>query len=45
MREWMFRPGPVLTFAKSLTNFGALRSAFNVAFQQVKWTLFPNAAH
>ncbi len=45
MREWMFRPGPVFTFLKSLTNFGALRSAFNVAFQQVKWTLFPNAAH
>jgi anaerobic magnesium-protoporphyrin IX monomethyl ester cyclase len=45
MREWMFRPAPVITFLKSLTHLGALRSAFNVAFQQLKWTLFPNAAH
>lgn len=45
MREWMFRPAPVITFMKSLTHLGALRSAFNVAFQQLKWTLFPNAAH
>jgi len=45
MREWMFRPGPVITFMKSLTHLGALRSAFNVAFQQLKWTLFPKAAH
>lgn len=45
MREWMFRPGPIWTFAKSLTNLGALRSAVNVGFQQLKWTLFPNSAH
>jgi len=45
MREWMFRPGPIMTFAKSLTNFGALRSAINVGFQQVKWALFPESAH
>jgi anaerobic magnesium-protoporphyrin IX monomethyl ester cyclase len=45
MREWMFRPGPVFTYLKSLRNLGALQSAFNVAFQQIKWTLFPNAAH
>jgi radical SAM superfamily enzyme YgiQ (UPF0313 family) len=45
MREWMLRPGPIWTFAKSLTNVGALRSAINVAMQQAKWALFPNAAH
>lgn len=45
MREWMFRPGPILTYLKSLRNIAALQSAFNVAFQQIKWTLFPNAAH
>ncbi|MBI1277894.1 MAG: radical SAM protein [Anaerolineaceae bacterium] len=45
MREWMFRPGPVITYLKSLRNIGALRSAINVGMQQVKWTLFPDAAH
>ncbi len=45
MREWMFRPGPIWTFVKSLTNLGALHSAINVGFQQLKWTLFPNSAH
>jgi len=45
MREWMLRPGPIMTFAKSLTNFGALRSALNVGMQQLKWALFPNVAH
>jgi radical SAM superfamily enzyme YgiQ (UPF0313 family) len=45
MREWMFRPGPILTYLKSLRNVGALRSAINVGMQQVKWVLFPNAAH
>jgi anaerobic magnesium-protoporphyrin IX monomethyl ester cyclase len=44
MREWMFRPGPIITYLKSLRNIGALRSAINVGMQQVKWTLFPNAA-
>jgi anaerobic magnesium-protoporphyrin IX monomethyl ester cyclase len=45
MREWMLRPGPVMTFAKSLTNLGALRSAINVGYQQLKWSLFPESAH
>ena len=45
MREWMFRPGPIITYLKSLRNIGALRSAINVGMQQVKWTLFPDAAH
>ncbi|MBZ0278015.1 MAG: radical SAM protein [Anaerolineae bacterium] len=45
MREWMFRPGPVLTYLKSLRNVGALRSAINVGFQQAKWALFPSSAH
>jgi radical SAM superfamily enzyme YgiQ (UPF0313 family) len=43
MREWMFRPGPIITFAKSLTNWGAFTSALNVGFQQLRWTL-TNAA-
>lgn len=45
MREWMFRPGPIITYLKSLRNIGALQSAINVGMQQVKWALFPNAAH
>jgi len=45
MREWMFRPGPIMTYLKTLRNVGALRSAINVGFQQAKWALFPNAAH
>ena len=45
MREWMFRPGPVITYLKTLRNVSALRSALNVGFQQAKWALFPNAAH
>jgi radical SAM superfamily enzyme YgiQ (UPF0313 family) len=45
MREWMFRPGPIWTFAKSLTNFAAFRSAVDVGFQQLRWALFPNTAH
>lgn len=45
MREWMFRPGPMWTFAKSLTNFAAIRSAVDVGLQQLRWALFPNAAH
>lgn len=45
MREWMFRPGPIITYLKSLRNVGALRSAINVGMQQVKWALLPKAAH
>ncbi len=44
-REWMFRPGPIMTFAKSLTNVASLRSLLNIGFQQARWALFPNAAH
>jgi radical SAM superfamily enzyme YgiQ (UPF0313 family) len=45
MREWMFRPGPIMTYLKTLRNVSALRSALNVGFQQAKWALFPSAAH
>jgi radical SAM superfamily enzyme YgiQ (UPF0313 family) len=45
MREWMFRPGPIMTYLKTLRNVAALRSALNVGFQQARWALFPNAAH
>jgi len=45
MREWMFRPGPIITYAKSLRNFGALRSAIDVGLQQMRWALFPRTAH
>ena len=44
-REWMFRPGPIMTFAKSLTNVASIRSLINIGFQQARWALFPNAAH
>jgi radical SAM superfamily enzyme YgiQ (UPF0313 family) len=45
MREWMFRPGPIMTYLKTLRNVSALRSALNVGFQQARWALFPSAAH
>lgn len=44
-REWMFRPGPIMTFAKSLTNIASIKSLLNIGFQQARWALFPNAAH
>ena len=44
-REWMFRPGPIMTFAKSLTNVASLKSLINIGFQQARWALSPNAAH
>ncbi len=45
MREWMLRPGPIMTYLKTLRNVSALRSALNVGFQQARWALFPSAAH
>lgn len=44
-REWMFRPGPILTFARSMTNVASIKSLLNIGFQQARWALFPNAAH
>jgi anaerobic magnesium-protoporphyrin IX monomethyl ester cyclase len=44
-REWMFRPGPIMTFARSLTNVASIKSLINIGFQQARWALFPNAAH
>jgi len=37
-REWAFRPGPMLTFAKMLlTEPSMLKNAFNVASQHLTW--------
>lgn len=44
-REWMLRPGPIMTFAKSLTNVASIKSLLNIGFQQARWALFPKAAH
>jgi radical SAM superfamily enzyme YgiQ (UPF0313 family) len=44
-REWMFRPGPILTFAKSMTNLASIRQLVNIGFEQARWALFPNVAH
>ena len=44
-REWMLRPGPIMTYAKTLTNIASLRSALDIGFQQLRWALFPNSAH
>ena len=38
-REWMFRPGPIMTFTKSLTNIASIRSLLNIGFQQARWAL------
>ena len=37
-REWAFRPGPMMTFAKMLfTDPSMLKNALNVATQHVSW--------
>jgi radical SAM superfamily enzyme YgiQ (UPF0313 family) len=44
-REWMFRPGPIMTFAKSMTNLASIKQLLNIGFEQARWALFPNTAH
>ncbi|MBZ0301871.1 MAG: radical SAM protein, partial [Anaerolineae bacterium] len=44
-REWMFRPGPVMTFMKSMTNIASIRQLLNIGFEQARWALFPDTAH
>jgi anaerobic magnesium-protoporphyrin IX monomethyl ester cyclase len=36
-REWAFRPGPMLTYLKSLNNLSTLRSALDIGFQTLGW--------
>lgn len=38
-REWAFRPGPVLTFLRSINGPQVLRSALEIAFGSVRWAL------
>ena len=36
-REWAFRPGPALTFLKSMNSREGIKSAFSIAFQHFGW--------
>jgi radical SAM superfamily enzyme YgiQ (UPF0313 family) len=36
-REWSFRPGPILTFIKSMNTWAGFKSAVNIAFQTLGW--------
>ncbi len=36
-REWSFRPGPILTFIKSMNTWEGFKSAVNIAFQTLGW--------
>ncbi len=36
-REWAIRPGPLLTFLRSLNSWQAVQSAFNAAWQALGW--------
>jgi radical SAM superfamily enzyme YgiQ (UPF0313 family) len=36
-REWSFRPGPMLTFIKSMNTWEGFKSAVNIAFQTLSW--------
>ena len=36
-REWAFRPGPILTYLKSMNNWAAFKSAMNAGLQALGW--------
>ena len=36
-REWSFRPGPMLTFAKGLNTWEGVKSAVSVGVQTIKF--------
>ncbi len=36
-KEWAMRPGPALTFLKSVSGLAALRSALSIGFQHLSW--------
>jgi anaerobic magnesium-protoporphyrin IX monomethyl ester cyclase len=36
-REWAFRPGPMLTYLKSLNTWAGFKSAVDIALQTLKW--------
>lgn len=36
-REWAFRPGPILTLLKSMNSWEGIKSAFDIAFQHLRW--------
>jgi len=38
-REWAFRPGPALTFLRSINGLQVLRSALEIALGSVRWAL------
>jgi radical SAM superfamily enzyme YgiQ (UPF0313 family) len=38
-REWAFRPGPIMTFLKSINGPQVFKSAFEIAFGSLKWAL------
>lgn len=36
-REWAFRPGPIITFLKGFNSWAGIKSAFDIAFQHLRW--------
>ncbi len=36
-REWAFRPGPMLTYLKSMNTWAGFKSALDIALQTLKW--------
>lgn len=38
-REWAMRPGPILTYLRSLNSLGAVRSFFEIGWQTFRWIL------
>jgi anaerobic magnesium-protoporphyrin IX monomethyl ester cyclase len=36
-REWAFRPGPMLTYLKSMNTWAGFKSAVDIALQTLKW--------
>lgn len=36
-REWAFRPGPILTFLKSMNSWEGIKSAADIALQHLSW--------
>ena len=37
MREWAMRPGPILTYLKSLNSLRTLKAFFSIGWQQLRW--------
>ncbi len=36
-REWAFRPGPAMTFLKSMNSWAGMKSAIDIGLQTLGW--------